>query len=403
MIEFAYDQGELFLKFQGRQWSLQEICASREQAFYLYFLGDFVERAQFYKSCFRQQDKIHFAMKSNSHPRFLEKAKELGLGADLVSGGELEKALQAGFSPEDLIFSGVGKSKTDIEQALSHSISQINVESPMELARIGEIARKMNKVARVAFRYNPNVSAETHPYIRTGFRENKFGMDESFLPELTALLNEYSSSVQLVGVTLHIGSQITNVDSLVEAVEKTIPVFKYFQNLGHPLESFDVGGGIGINYESDANPQELGRLVQFSNSVKRHLEPLGCRIYCEPGRFLVARCGVLLTQVEYVKRTPYKNFVIVNTGMHHLMRPSLYKAHHRILPVQTPDEEVGGMVCDVVGPVCESSDVLGYDRNLPVIEPGQWLAIMDVGAYGAVMSSSYNSFPPPEEVFLDLP
>ncbi len=399
MTEFVYQKGELYLNSSGQSHRIRSFCENRENAFYLYNLVDFKERAEFYKSCFRKQDGIHFAIKSNSHAKYLKAAREAGLGVDLVSGGELKKALDAGFPPERMIFSGVGKSKQDIELALKNPIGQINVESPMELMRIGSLAKSLNKTARVAFRYNPNVSADTHPYIRTGFKENKFGMDESFLPELTSILDQFKDHLKLVGMTLHIGSQLLNVDSLVEAVEKTIPVYKYFEELGHGLETFDIGGGLGIDYENDPSQLEFDRVKEFAKRAIRLLEPLGCRILCEPGRFLVARSGILLTQVEYLKQTPYKNFVIVNTGMHHLLRPSLYKAFHRILPLETIENEEQ-ILCDVVGPVCESSDVLGYDRRLPVLKPGDWLAVLDTGAYGAVMSSHYNSFPSPDEVFI---
>jgi diaminopimelate decarboxylase len=399
MIQFVYIKDKLHLKDGSELKDLSQYVKGKEDAFYLYYLKDFSDRAKFYKSCFRPQDSIHFAMKSNSHPNFLKAARQQGLCLDLVSGGELRKALDAGFKRDQLIFSGVGKSKKDIEFALQDPISQINVESPMELRRIGEIAKRLNQTARVALRYNPNVSADTHPYIRTGFKENKFGMDESFIPELSNILSEFSSNLKMVGMTLHIGSQILSVDSLVEAVEKTIPVFKYFQEQGHPLETFDIGGGVGIDYQNDPTTKEFDRIQQFASRVIPLIEPLGCRIICEPGRFLAARSGMLLTQVEYVKRTPYKNFVIVNSGMHHLMRPSLYKAYHRTFPlIQNEDE--AQFVCDIVGPVCESSDVIGYDRRMTVPKSGDWLVVLDTGAYGAVMSSSYNSFPAAEEIFI---
>lgn len=398
MIRFEYQDKELCLRDGEKTISLKTYCLDRENAFYLYYLKDFEERALFYRDCFRLEDRIHFAMKSNSHPKYLEAAVKSGLGVDLVSGGELRKAKSAGFDPKKMIFSGVGKSRSDIELALSESIGQLNVESPMELERIGEVARSLKTKARVALRYNPNVSADTHPYIRTGFKENKFGLDESFLPELSQILNRYKDELRLVGMTLHIGSQILNVDSLVEAVEKTIPVYKYFLALGHQLETFDVGGGLGIDYENNPSIKEYDRIKDFSERVIPILNPLGCRILCEPGRFLTARSGMLFTKVEYVKRTPYKNFVIVNSGMHHLLRPSLYRAHHRILPLREKESPL--FVCDVVGPVCESSDVMGYDRSIPIPEPGDWLVALDVGAYGAVMSSDYNSFPTPEECFI---
>ncbi len=403
MSERFYYKGEdLFLARSSQDLELKKFADGHEQAFYLYDLEPFEERAQHYISCFGPEARIHYAMKANSHPEILKRARDLGLGVDLVSGGELQKALNAGFSREQMIFSGVGKSKKDLELALQDPISQINVESPMELDRIGEIAKSLKKCARVAFRYNPNVNADTHPYIRTGFKENKFGMDESFLPELTDLLKRHGENVRLVGLTLHIGSQLLNVDSSVEAVEKTIPVYRYFNDLGHKLESFDVGGGLGIDYHSDNYESEFQRVEEFARRVRPQLKSLGCRIFAEPGRFLVARSGILLAQVEYIKKTAYKNFVILNTGMHHLMRPSLYKAYHRILPLKKRAES-SSFLCDVVGPVCESSDVLGYDVSLEG-EPqqGDWLAILDTGAYGAVMASSYNSFSRELEVCIDL-
>jgi len=401
MMQFAYKGEELCLQDASSTWRLSEFCKNKDQAFYLYHLEHFKQRAAFYRACLSAKDRVHFAMKANSHPRVLKAAREAGLGLDLVSGGELEKAFAAGFAPDQVIFSGVGKSSADLKAALKEPISQINVESPMELERIAGIAKEMNRTARVAFRYNPNVSADTHPYIRTGFKENKFGMDESFLPELTRILQKHPKHLKLVGLSLHIGSQILNVDSLVEAVEKTLPVFNYFKGLGQPLESFDVGGGVGISYEKDEDQKEYDRVKEFFRRVHPLLDPLGVRVFCEPGRFLIARAGMLFTQVEYVKRTPYKNFVIVNTGMHHLMRPSLYKAYHRILPLHQPVAGASPFLCDVVGPVCESSDVLGYDRSLPRLNSGDWLVVLDVGAYGAVMASDYNSFPRPPEFFIE--
>ncbi|NCN41675.1 diaminopimelate decarboxylase [bacterium] len=396
---FFYEKGSLCLRTGGKELDLFSFAKDQKRPFYLYDLEEFRVRAQFYKSCFRAQDRVHYAMKANSHPEFLKVAKEQGLGVDLVSGGELKKALEAGFAPNELIFSGVGKSEEDLEVALQDPISQINVESPMELLRIGRMAQRMDRVARVAFRYNPNVNADTHPYIRTGFKENKFGMDESFLPELTEALRAFPDHLKLVGMTLHIGSQLLNVDSSVEAVEKTIPVFNYFKELGQPLESFDVGGGLGIDYESDSYEEEFSRVKVFVERVIPKLDPLNCTIYSEPGRFLVARSGILFTQVEYIKKTPFKNFIIVNTGMHHLLRPSLYKAFHRILPVK--ESLQSSIVCDVVGPVCESSDVLGFNLSLAEPRQGDWLVILDTGAYGAVMSSDYNSFPRQLEVCID--
>lgn len=404
MIKFEYKDQKLHLTDVvdgkvAKSVDLSKWTEGRDNAFYLYYLPEFERRCKAYKDSFRPQDKVHFAIKCNSHPKVLETARQQGLGIDLVSGGELKKALDAKFKPEDLIFSGVAKSKEDLGLAITQGVAQINVESPQELKRIIEVARSLKKTARVAFRFNPDVSVDTHPYIRTGFRDNKFGMDESFFPELTDDLRKAGSAVDLVGITLHIGSQIRNVESFVEAVEKSISPFKYLSSLGFKLSTFDIGGGLGIDYENDPSEAEFQTLTDFSRKARALLEPLGVRILSEPGRFLVARSGYLLTQVQYIKKTQFKNFVIVNTGMHHLMRPSLYRAYHRILPLKERIENPKRLL-DVVGPVCESSDVVGYDRVFHEPVSGDWLAVLDTGAYGAVMSSSYNAFPPAEEFFI---
>ena len=396
-MPFHYRDGQLGFTSGKKFFSLKDIVAETGRPTYVYCLDDVVERDHKFTAAFDGKVAVHYAMKANSHPVLLRLLAELGAGADVVSGGEIELALTHGFPGKRLVFSGVGKERYEIELALRHEIGQLNVESPAELRRIGKIASEMKLKAPVAFRLNPDVNPETHPYIRTGFRENKFGMDSSFFFELERVLAEFKNNLELVGLTLHIGSQIRDMSPLGEAVKKSIPLFKALKKAGHPLVSFDIGGGVGIDYHSGETALELESLSTYAKSVRQLLEPLACEILCEPGRILVARAGVLLTEVQYIKETPYKRFAIVNSGMHHLMRPALYEAYHRILPVsQNPKSEK--KTYDVVGPICESSDVVGHERTLPDLGEGDWLAVMDAGAYGAVMASTYNAHAFPEEL-----
>ncbi len=349
------------------------------------------------RSAFTQQVSIHFAMKTNSNRELLKRLKNEGVGVDVVSGGEIARSLECGFKGSDIIFSGVAKSHEEINYALETKIKMFNVESPEELERIGQLATKKSVVAPISFRMNPNVDAKTHPYITTGFKENKFGMDKSAIPLLLNILKKYESNLNLLGLDFHIGSQLESLKPFEAALKKAIPNFLQFRKSGFKLRSFDIGGGIGVPYKKNQKPFDLKK---FGKMVEKNLRPLDCEIVCEPGRFLVADAGVLLTKVEYVKKTPYKSFIIVNTGMHHLLRPALYGAHHEIYPV-SEKSKAKLRTFDVVGPICESSDWLAHERRLPTPEQGDILAIADVGAYGFVMASDYNLHPKPHEIFVD--
>ncbi len=335
---------------------------------------------------------VHYAMKANSHPELLKILKAQALGVDVVSGGELKIALENGFSPEKIIFSGVGKTKAEIEFALKTKIKQLNVESLPELERIGSLGIQ----AAVVFRLNPNVDAKTHPYISTGFKENKFGIDESQIPEFLACLKKYPT-LELKGISSHIGSQIADLAVISEAIKKMRKLFDSIQEAGFKLSVFDVGGGVGIDYAKDAS-SDLERIANYGKILSEDLKGLNAEIQMEPGRILVARSAVLLTQVQYIKKTPHKNFVICDSGMNHLMRPALYQAEHRILQAQKKNGSE--LLADVVGPVCESSDVMGKNRSFVGLSEGDWLAIADTGAYGASMMSDYNAFPRAEEIFI---
>ncbi len=364
---------------------------------YLYDLDSMLKSVRDFKEAFDGKVEIHYAAKANAHPEILKAFKKEKIGVDTVSWGEALDCLEAGFKPEDIIFSGVAKTEQELKEAVKKQNKQINVESPQELIRIGELSQKYKKKTKVAFRMNPNVNPNTHPYITTGFRENKFGMDASFLPELRGILRKYSKYLDLKGLTLHVGSQLRDLTGILEAIQKTIPVYLDFKNAGYKLETFDIGGGIGIAYEGG----ETIDLKVYAQAVQELLEPLNCRILTEPGRIFVGAHGLLVSEIQYIKKNPFKNFAIVNTGMHHLMRPALYQAFHRIEKVaDKAASSAVSEVYDIVGPICESSDVLGRDRYLPSLRQGDLLAILDAGAYGYSMASFYNAHALPREIII---
>jgi diaminopimelate decarboxylase len=378
---------------------LDALTCRRDEPFYLYDLDGMRTRVRALRAAFPGLE-IHYAMKANSSERIMRVFQEEGVGVDVVSGGEIECALRCGFAAKDIIFSGVGKTRRELALAIQENIKQINVESPQELARIIEMARAAGKRPRVAFRMNPDVDAKTHPYITTGFRENKFGMGEHFVPELLKLLRDGSDAVEAVGITMHIGSQLEDIAPIEDAIGKTLLVWDQFAAAGVNLQTFDVGGGLGIPYqESHTIPsRDLSRLEGYGTMLRRALANFRGRVLCEPGRILVGSCGTLLGEVQYVKETPFRNFLVLNTGMHHLIRPALYQAFHRLLPV-TENASRPSRTYDVVGPICESSDVLGKDRSFPEVRSGEWIAIADAGAYGIAMASTYNEHGLPEQLF----
>lgn len=340
--------------------------------------------------------QAHYAVKANSHPELLKLYAKHNIGADVVSGGELKKALDAGIPAAKIIFSGVGKTASEIRLALENQICQINVESPSELKRISKLAQEMAKKITVVLRVNPHVDAKTHKYISTGFRENKFGIDQDSISECLEVLKD-SKNVSLGGLSCHIGSQLLDFSAFKEALQKLKKLHVEITQAGFPLDRLDIGGGLGIVYAEDASA-DAQVLDKYCEVLKEELKDMKVKIQTEPGRFLIARCGVLITQVQYIKKTPYKNFLIVDSGMNHLIRPALYEAYHRVFPTLQRSGE--SFKADVVGPVCESSDFFAKDRDFTKVEEGDWLALADSGAYGFSMVSLYNSFALPREVFI---
>ncbi len=370
---------------------------------YLYSQAQIRDRAQSFmkqlKSALKQEVSVHYAMKANFHPQLLKLLKSQGLGIDVVSIGELKIALKAGFKPQQIIYSGVGKTETEITQAIRLKIFQLNVESVAELSRVGRIADQLKIPIHIGVRVNPGVNPQTHPYIATGFRENKFGIDPSQMGPVIALFKKHKN-LRYQGLSLHIGSQLFDFSALSEALQITLKMDGEMEAQGLPSKVLDVGGGIGVDYTANSESVDPKTLENFLQVLSTHLRGVKKKICLEPGRFIVARSGVLLTEVQYVKETPHKKFIIVNTGMHHLLRPALYQAEHRILPLRKSGSGPLQTV-DVVGPICESSDVIGRNRSLPQVQEGDWLAIADAGAYGYSMASHYNSFALPKEIFID--
>ncbi len=368
--------------------------------FYLYDLEAMAGRAGKFKALLPKNAHVHYAMKANAHPELLKLFCGLGFGVDVVSAGEMTRALECGFKPDQIIFSGVGKTVTEIRAALAANIEQINIESLQELKRVGEEAQKLKATARVALRMNPDIAVDTHPYIRTGFRDNKFGLDFTAVAEAIEIVKNAAGHLKLQGLTLHIGSQIRDVEPFRAAIIKTLELRHEFSKHNIEIETFDVGGGLGIDYFSADLAQDEKILEGYAAVLREVFLDSGVpKIFLEPGRFLTARFGVLVSEVQYVKPTPFKKFVIVDTGMHHLIRPALYEAFHRIELVR--ESKATPELYDVVGPICESSDVLGFERVLPNdIKAGDRVVICDAGAYGSVMASDYNLRGKPGEYFI---
>jgi diaminopimelate decarboxylase len=403
-MAYFYRDGYLMVGDEGQCLALETLARAHTNPIYVYDLDNIAARYRALEIALSgHRHSIHYAVKANANAGILSLLRSLGSGVDTVSGGEIRLALKAGFRPDQIIFSGVAKTVAELEFAISIGIKQINIESPQELVRIASIAKRLGQSADIAFRLNPDVNPQTHPYITTGFRENKFGMDESTLPELLATLKKAGSSLRLRGLTMHIGSQLLELESLGEAMKKTARVFRELRggdwsSAGHSLDRIDIGGGLGIDYTSPSEQAEFERMQTYGALAKREFADLDCEILLEPGRILVGRAGLLIGEVQYIKSSPAKTFAILNTGMHHLMRPALYGAKHRVLPLVRRPEPIFSY--DVVGPICESSDVLAKNIELPEIHQGDYLAMADAGAYGYSMASRYNAHELPDEILI---
>ncbi len=399
---YFYERGELKLGIPNfNALEVEALARSVAGPCYIYDLDDIERRSTALGQALEGINHgVHYAMKANANDTILRRLCSLGAGVDTVSGGEIQLAIEAGIHPEKIILSGVGKTVSEIELALRSRIKQINVESPQELKRIAAIAARLKVTANIVLRMNPDVSPKTHPYITTGFRENKFGLGESFLPELIEIFRASPQELKLCGLSIHIGSLLFDTGVMREAIDKTLKVYRNLQSMNFDLDRFDIGGGLGIHYETADDSKDFALISEYGLMVQDAFKDLKreprFELLIEPGRILVARSGLLVTEVQYVKRTPDKTFVIVDSGMNHLLRPALYGATHRILPLRQLTS--AAETVDVVGPICESSDFFAKNIALPRLQEGDLIGIADTGAYGFSMASRYNQHRLPSEV-----
>ena len=342
---------------------------------------------------------ICYSVKANSNLSVLSVFAEVGSGFDIVSGGELFRALKAGADPKKIVFSGVGKREDEIEYALKSKILLFNVESPGELRLINKVAKRLKKRARIAIRVNPNIDAKTHPYISTGLKTNKFGIETKEALAQYVYAKGRLKNLDLVGVDCHIGSQITALGPFEDALKKSKSFIKKLRQEGLDIKYLDLGGGLGITYEDENAPHPS----KYGEAVIEGTKGLGVTLIFEPGRAIAGNAGILVTSVIYTKKGSLKSFVIVDAAMNDLTRPSLYGSYHGVLPVRTPPKGTRRVKADIVGPICESGDFLAKDRLLPPFKEGDLVAIMSAGAYGFTMSSNYNSRPRAAEVMVDGP
>jgi diaminopimelate decarboxylase len=342
--------------------------------------------------------RICYSVKANGNLGVLRVLKQLGAGADIVSVGELRRVLAAGFDPDGIVFSGVGKTPAELEEAIRAGVGFINVESTSELDTLFAVAKNVKKPANVGIRVNPDVATETpHPYTRTGEKTTKFGVP---FDEVMTVGSRIAAEplLKLRGLAMHIGSQITDVAPYHRGTVKLLELVTALRASGiDSIEALDVGGGLGVRYHNEKAPTPKA----FADAVVPAVKAAGLGLLCEPGRFLVANAGVLLTRALYRKHAGGKDFVIVDAGMSDFVRPSHYNAHHEIVPLRSKGGERGEEVVSIVGPICESGDFLALDRKMPVIMPGEALAVLGTGAYGFVMSSTYNQRPRPPEVLVE--
>lgn len=368
--------------------------------FYCYSSATFRRHVRVMREAFFGIDTlVAYAMKANSNQAILRLVAAEGAGADVVSLGELERALRAGIAPDRIIFSGVAKTEAEMRRGLGAGILCFNVESEPELERLDRVAGEMGTVAPVSVRVNPDVDARTHAKISTGKSENKFGVPYQRAEAVYARIAA-SRNLKAVGVDMHIGSQITDLEPFGNAFALLAELVGRLRAAGHEIRHVDVGGGLGIPYQQDNTPPPDP--AEYSEVVRQHVAPLGCALILEPGRLIAGNAGILVTRVEYVKQTASKSFVIVDAGMNDLIRPTLYEAHHDVLPVVAPEPgERKTIRADIVGPVCETGDYLALDRQMADVAEGDLLAVMTAGAYGAVMSGTYNTRPLVPEVLVE--
>jgi diaminopimelate decarboxylase len=395
MHHFSYRAGVL----HAEDVPLDRLAAEVGTPFYCYSTATLTRHYKVFASAFADAPAlVCYAMKANSNQAVIATLAKLGAGADVVSGGELARALAAGVAPDRIMFSGIGKTEPELAAAVDADILCVNVESEPELELLSAVAAAKGRRAAISLRVNPDIDAKTHTKIATGKSENKFGIPISRAREVYAYAAKLPG-VRVKGVDMHIGSQITDLKPFDDAFVLLSDFVRMLRADGHEIEHIDLGGGLGIPYRHDNYPPPDP--AAYAEVVKRATRALDCKLIFEPGRLIVGNAGVMLTRVIYVKRAETKTFVIVDAAMNDLIRPTLYEAHHDIVPVREPGPGASRIVADVVGPVCESGDFLALDREMAAPMPGDLLAVMTAGAYGAVQAGTYNTRPLIPEVMVN--
>jgi len=390
MHYFEYKHGELHCE----RVSIRRIAEKVGTPFYLYSYRTLVRHFNVFNEAFEGiPHLVCYSMKSNSNLALIRLFVNLGGGVDVVSGGELYRAIHGGADPKKIVFSGVGKREDEIEYGLKTGILMFNVESLMELQTINEVAGRMNKKAPLSIRVNPDIDAKTHPYITTGMKQNKFGIDILRAPMAYRLASELPN-LKIIGIDCHLGSQLVDVEPFVEALKKLRDLVDDLRRGGIEIQYLDLGGGLGITYNDEEPPHPY----EYASNILEEIKSFNCALILEPGRVIVGNAGILVSKVLYTKENEEKRFLIVDAAMNDLVRPSYYGSFHQILPVR--EEKREEVVVDVVGPVCESADFLAKGRNIPRLNPGELIAVMSAGAYGFSMATNYNSRPRVAEVMV---
>ena len=393
MNHFSYKNGRL----HGEDVDLAQLAAGVGTPFYCYSTATLERHYRVFADALPKGSLIAFSVKANGNLAVLKTLERLGAGADVVSGGELKKALAARIPGERIVFSGVGKTKPEMAAALAAGIFQFNVESEPELTALDEVARSMGKRAPIALRINPDVDAKTHAKISTGHADTKFGIPWSRAREVYALARTLGH-VEIVGVDVHIGSQITELAPFEAAFARVVDFVGELRRDGHAITRLDLGGGLGVPYRIDNQPPPDP--AAYGAMAARLTKGLNAQLILEPGRMIAANAGILVARVIYAKKGETKEFLILDAGMNDLVRPAMYDAYHDVVPVEEPKPGAPCTRYDVVGPICETTDIFAADRDLPRLKDGDLVAILTAGAYGAVMSSAYNARPPAAEVLV---
>ncbi|HJL95625.1 MAG TPA: diaminopimelate decarboxylase [SAR86 cluster bacterium] len=379
MEGFNYKEGQLYVD----DLPLSEIADTYGTPAYIYSYSEIRNNFKKYADTLRNEDLICYAVKANSNIHILKELSELGSGFDVVSGNELKRCIKAGAERKKIVFSGVAKSLEDLELAINEEILSINIESEDEFDRVVNISEALNKEVHCSIRINPDIPTGSHKYIETGLKTSKFGVDTKTLTKISSkAINK--PLIKISGTACHIGSQISDNNLIMKSLDHLLNAHELLKKDGHDIKFLDVGGGLGITYKKEIPGDPESLISEISNKI----EALNLKIILEPGRSITGSAGVLISKVEYLKLTEYKNFAILDVGMNDLMRPALYDAWHNVRTLQNSDSEE--RIYELVGPVCESADVLAKDRKLAIAQKDV-IAIMDVGSYGSVMSSNYNS------------